>query len=68
VRFQAAGQSIPWRRFDTIVLGRYASYRCESEANLLKKLGLETHFIGDAKQPRHLMYAISEAEEIGRAL
>ncbi|MBF0202817.1 MAG: FAD-dependent oxidoreductase, partial [Desulfamplus sp.] len=27
----------------------------------------EFHFIGDAKSPRHLMYCVSEAEEIARA-
>ncbi len=55
---------VPW---DTLVLAdRFAALR--DAANLLRKRGIETHFIGDAKQPRHLMYAMSEGEEVGRSL
>jgi 2,4-dienoyl-CoA reductase-like NADH-dependent reductase (Old Yellow Enzyme family)/thioredoxin reductase len=36
--------------------------------NFLKKCKLPLHIIGDAKSARHLMYAISEAEEAARAL
>jgi pyruvate/2-oxoglutarate dehydrogenase complex dihydrolipoamide dehydrogenase (E3) component len=55
---------VPW---DTLVLAdRFVALR--DAANLLKKRGIETHFIGDAKQPRHLMYAMSEGEEVGRSL
>jgi 2,4-dienoyl-CoA reductase-like NADH-dependent reductase (Old Yellow Enzyme family)/thioredoxin reductase len=67
VRFHAGGRSQTLASFDTVVLAdRFAPLR--EAANLLKGRGIETHFIGDAKQPRHLMYAISEAEEIGRSL
>jgi len=53
--------------FDTIVLADNFEPVRES-ANLLKKRGIPVHFIGDAKQPRHLMYAVSEGEEVARAL
>jgi 2,4-dienoyl-CoA reductase-like NADH-dependent reductase (Old Yellow Enzyme family)/thioredoxin reductase len=67
VRFQAAGREHTLAPLDTIVLAdRFSPLR--EAANLLKGRGIETHFIGDAKQPRHLMYAVSEAEEIGRSL
>jgi 2,4-dienoyl-CoA reductase-like NADH-dependent reductase (Old Yellow Enzyme family)/thioredoxin reductase len=33
-----------------------------------KEAGIPFHFIGDAKTPRHLMYCISEAEEIARSV
>jgi 2,4-dienoyl-CoA reductase-like NADH-dependent reductase (Old Yellow Enzyme family)/thioredoxin reductase len=67
VCFHSAGQTHTLQGFDTIVLAdTFVSLR--EEANLIKKLGLPVHFIGDARQPRHLMYAIAEGEEIGRAL
>ncbi|MEJ2038428.1 MAG: FAD-dependent oxidoreductase, partial [Desulfosarcinaceae bacterium] len=67
VRFRTAGRSHTLEGFDTVVLAdTFVSLRdC---ANPAKQLGLRVHFIGDAKQPRHLMYAISEAEELGRSL
>ncbi len=67
VRFQAGDKTRSLEGFDTIVLAdTFAPLR--EAANLLKKLDLPLHFVGDAKQPRHLMYAIAEGEEIGRAL
>ncbi|RJP77167.1 MAG: NADH:flavin oxidoreductase [Desulfobacteraceae bacterium] len=33
----------------------------------VKEAGVPFHFIGDAKTPRHLMYCISEAEELARS-
>ena len=36
--------------------------------NLLGQSDVPVHLIGDVKDPRHLMYAISEAEEVGRDL
>jgi 2,4-dienoyl-CoA reductase-like NADH-dependent reductase (Old Yellow Enzyme family) len=65
--FQSAGKTHTIQGFDTIVLADIFSSLRE-EANLIKKKGLPVHFIGDARQPRHLMYAIAEGEEIGRAL
>jgi 2,4-dienoyl-CoA reductase-like NADH-dependent reductase (Old Yellow Enzyme family) len=38
------------------------------DANLVRQFGLDPIFIGDAKQPRHVMYAIGEGEEVGRDL
>ncbi|KJS33481.1 MAG: NADH:flavin oxidoreductase [Desulfatitalea sp. BRH_c12] len=67
VRFRTDRQIQTLAPFDTVVLADgFTSLR--EAANLLKGRGIETHFIGDAKHPRHLMYAISEAEELGRAL
>lgn len=67
VRFRTGGRAETLTPLDTVVLAdRFASLR--EAANLLKGRSLQTHFIGDARQPRHLMYAISEAEEIGRSL
>jgi NADPH-dependent 2,4-dienoyl-CoA reductase/sulfur reductase-like enzyme len=67
VRIHAAGTLHVLSEFDTLVLAdRFAPMR--EAANLFKGREIQIHFIGDAKQPRHLMYAISEAEEIGRAL
>jgi 2,4-dienoyl-CoA reductase-like NADH-dependent reductase (Old Yellow Enzyme family)/thioredoxin reductase len=67
VRFHAGGNLHTLTPFDTIVLAdKFAPLR--EAANLFKGRGIQIHFIGDAKQPRHLMYAISEAEEVGRSL
>jgi hypothetical protein len=53
--------------FDAVVLAdTFVSLR--EAANLAKGHRARLHFIGDAKQPRHLMYAISEGEELGREL
>jgi len=37
-------------------------------ADMLRRLGLETHLIGDAKSPRTLLEITAEADELGRAL
>ncbi|RJQ65984.1 MAG: hypothetical protein C4519_26575 [Desulfobacteraceae bacterium] len=67
VRFRAGGHTETLALFDTVVLAdRFAPLR--EAANLFKGRGIPVHFIGDAKQPRDLMYAISEAEEIGRSV
>jgi pyruvate/2-oxoglutarate dehydrogenase complex dihydrolipoamide dehydrogenase (E3) component len=53
--------------FETVVLADgFAPLR--EAANLLKARGIQSHFIGDAKVPRHLMYAVAEGEELGREL
>lgn len=64
---RAAGQPVTLSGYDSIVLSDVFVPLREA-ANLLKKHDCDLHFIGDAKQPRHLMYAISEGEEIARAL
>jgi 2,4-dienoyl-CoA reductase-like NADH-dependent reductase (Old Yellow Enzyme family) len=67
VDFSAGGRRQELRGFDTLVLAdTFVSLR--EAANLTKGRPARVHFIGDAKQPRHLMYAISEGEELGRAL
>jgi hypothetical protein len=66
-RFRAAGQAAELSGFDAVVLAdTFVSLR--EAANLAKGHRARVHFIGDAKQPRHLMYAISEGEELGREL
>ncbi|MCU0562130.1 MAG: NAD(P)/FAD-dependent oxidoreductase [Desulfobacterales bacterium] len=67
VDFSSSGRRQELRGFDTVVLAdTFVSLR--EAANLTKGRPARVHFIGDAKQPRHLMYAISEGEELGRAL
>lgn len=67
VCFRTGGRTETLTLFDTVVLAdRFVPLR--EAANLLRGRNIESHFIGDARQPRHLMYAISEAEEIGRSL
>ncbi|WP_300457127.1 FAD-dependent oxidoreductase [Desulfobacula sp.] len=67
VVFKAQGEEMTLTGFDSVVISE--KQRPIREA---KKLEGKTHvpfyLIGDAKSPRHLMYCISEAEEIARAL
>jgi len=51
--------------FHTVVISEKHSSIREAK-NLEKKSKAKFHFIGDAKSPRHLMYCMSEAEEIAR--
>jgi NADPH-dependent 2,4-dienoyl-CoA reductase/sulfur reductase-like enzyme len=67
VRLRAGDQAMELRGFESVVLAdAFVSLR--EAANLMKGHPAGVHFIGDAKQPRHLMYAISEGEELGRTL
>jgi NADPH-dependent 2,4-dienoyl-CoA reductase/sulfur reductase-like enzyme len=67
VDFRDSGRRKELRGFDSVVLAdAFVSLR--EAANLLKGHPARVHFIGDAKHPRHLMYAVSEGEELGRAL
>ena len=67
VSFKAGEKEVELTGYDTVVLSdTFVPLR--EEANLLKRHKLPFHFIGDAKQPRHVMYAISEGEELGRSL
>jgi 2,4-dienoyl-CoA reductase-like NADH-dependent reductase (Old Yellow Enzyme family)/thioredoxin reductase len=67
VQFRMADRAIELEGFDSLVIAdTFVSLR--EAANLMKRHQLRAHFIGDAKQPRHLMYAISEGEELGRTL
>jgi 2,4-dienoyl-CoA reductase-like NADH-dependent reductase (Old Yellow Enzyme family)/thioredoxin reductase len=66
VIFKTNGQEISLTGFDSVVISE--KHRSIRDA---KKLETETraqfHLIGDAKSPRHLMYCISEAEEIAKS-
>jgi 2,4-dienoyl-CoA reductase-like NADH-dependent reductase (Old Yellow Enzyme family)/thioredoxin reductase len=67
VLFRSGGQTMELRGFESLVLAdTFVSLR--EAANLTKEHRARVHFIGDAKQPRHLMYAIAEGEELGRTL
>jgi hypothetical protein len=67
VLFRNGEQRMELRGFKSVVLAdTFVSLR--EAANLMKRHPARVHFIGDSKQPRHLMYAISEGEELGRAL
>jgi 2,4-dienoyl-CoA reductase-like NADH-dependent reductase (Old Yellow Enzyme family) len=67
VLFRTGEQRMELRGFKSVVLAdTFVSLR--EAANLMRRHPARVHFIGDAKQPRHLMYAISEGEELGRAL
>ena len=57
VRFRAGDQTMELRGFESLVIAdTFVSLR--EAANLIKLHRERIHFIGDAKQPRHLMYAI----------
>ncbi len=51
--------------FDTVVIAE-KMIPMRDAVKLLKGSGIEFNFIGDAKIPRHLMYCISEAQEMIR--
>jgi 2,4-dienoyl-CoA reductase-like NADH-dependent reductase (Old Yellow Enzyme family)/thioredoxin reductase len=63
VVFKANFEEQSLDNFDTVVIAEKMSPIRET-AKLLKDSKREFHFIGDAKIPRHLMYCISEAQEI----
>jgi len=63
VIFNSVGEQIELTDFDTVVISeKHVSIR--DMKNIENQTNCEFHFIGDAKSPRHLMYCISEAEEI----
>ncbi len=67
VRFNGETGEVHLTAFETVVLADgFAPLR--EAANLLKSRGIQSHFIGDAKAPRHLMYAVAEGEELGREI
>ncbi len=51
------------KNFNTIVISEKMT-PIRDTSKLLKNKGVEFQFIGDAKDPRHLMYCISEAQEL----
>lgn len=67
VRFRSEDQSVTLSGFESVVISdNFAPLR--EVANLFKNRSCEVHFVGDARRPRHLMYAISEAEEVASSL
>jgi 2,4-dienoyl-CoA reductase-like NADH-dependent reductase (Old Yellow Enzyme family)/thioredoxin reductase len=74
VRFRSAGVSLQSKEedmqlngFDTLVLAEKMT-PIRKPLEMFKGMGLPVHVIGDAKNPRILMHAISEGEELGRSL
>ena len=67
VHFKAAGEPVALAHFDTVVVAE-AMAPVRDAKSLLDGRRMAVHIIGDAKTPRNLMLAISEAEEIGRSL
>jgi 2,4-dienoyl-CoA reductase-like NADH-dependent reductase (Old Yellow Enzyme family)/thioredoxin reductase len=67
VVFHIGDRVVTLAEFDSVVLAEpFVAVR--QAANLLKGVGADVVFVGDAKRPRHVMYAISEGEEAARAL
>jgi len=67
VIFTSAGNPVTLEGFDTVVMAE-ALTSVRDAKQMLEKRGLAVHVIGDAKTPRNLMLAQSEAEEIARSL
>lgn len=66
VLFKSTNEEIELKGFDSVVISeKQRSIRDAKE--LEKTTQTKFHLIGDAKSPRHLMYCISEAEEIARS-
>ncbi|MFO7708941.1 MAG: FAD-dependent oxidoreductase [Desulfobacterales bacterium] len=51
---------------DLVIADGFRSER--KAAEMLSRMGVETHILGDAKSPRTLLEAMAEADETGRAL
>jgi 2,4-dienoyl-CoA reductase-like NADH-dependent reductase (Old Yellow Enzyme family)/thioredoxin reductase len=66
VVFKSNNEEITLNNFDTVVISEKRSSIRDAK-KLERKTNAKFHFIGDAKSPRHLMYCISEAEEIARS-
>ncbi|GBC60752.1 NADH:flavin oxidoreductase [Desulfonema ishimotonii] len=65
VLFTSRGEEVQLDGFDTIVISEKMS-PIRQAAELFKDGDIPVHIIGDAKSPRIIMHALSEAEEIGR--
>lgn len=65
--FQPKEEDIQLEGFDTVVIAEKMT-AIRKPLEVIKGLRLPVHVIGDAKSPRILMHAISEAEELGRSL
>ena len=67
VVFKSSGEEITLKGFNSVVISEKQIAIRDGEKKLEKKRGPSYYFIGDAKSPRHLMYCISEADEIIRS-
>ncbi len=67
VEFKSNGQEVVLDHFQSVVISEKQT-SIKDAVRLGKKTDAEFHLIGDAKSPRHLMYCISEAQEIARSL
>uniref|UniRef100_UPI0012ECE57B FAD-dependent oxidoreductase n=1 Tax=Desulfosarcina cetonica TaxID=90730 RepID=UPI0012ECE57B len=67
VVFTSAGEPITLSGFDTVVVAESMTSVRDAKT-ILDGRGLAVHVIGDAKSPRNLMLAQSEAEEVARSL
>lgn len=66
VVFKSNKENLSLTGFDSVVISEKHS-PIRNAKKLEKKSTAEFHFIGDAKSPRHLMYCISEAEELAKS-
>ncbi len=67
VQFTSNGEKQLLQGFDTVVISE--KHQAVRDAKILEKgSSARFHLIGDAKSPRHLMYCISEAEELALSL
>ncbi|MCA1794777.1 MAG: NAD(P)/FAD-dependent oxidoreductase, partial [Desulfobacteraceae bacterium] len=67
VKFTSNGKKETLNGWDTVVISE--KHQAVRDAKILEKESLARfHLIGDAKTPRHLMYCISEAQELARSL
>lgn len=67
VVFKTNGKEMTLTNFDSVVISE-KQRPIRDAKKLEKKTTAKFHLIGDAKSPRHLMYCISEAEEIARSV
>jgi len=66
VVFKSNGQDVVLDKFESVVISeKHTSIR--QAKKLEKQTKAQFHLIGDAKSPRHLMYCISEADEIAKS-
>jgi len=65
--FKSNGEQTTLIGFQSVVISEKHSSIREAK-KLERKTKAKFHMIGDAKSPRHLMYCISEAEEIARSI
>jgi len=67
VHFTTAGKPETLDAFDTVVVAEGMAPVRDAK-KMLATCKAEVHMIGDAKEPRNLMLAMSEAEEISRSI